>query len=122
MRLTDRVEQVVIAAIERHAALADCEIDHQVQIIHLQTRPGAPPQARPWISLSVRSLAIGEWLFHDPITTPDLHPDPQELTMTIRQALANLAAARAEQIKASFPLKPVLAPSALTTRLFMAGS
>ncbi|WP_433464150.1 hypothetical protein [Spirillospora sp. CA-128828] len=103
MRLTDRVEQVVIAAIEGHAALAGCEVDHQVQVIHQQTRGGAPAPML-WISLSAQSLVLGEWLFHDPIITADLHPDPQQLTKVVRQALVNLTAARAGQAKTLTPV------------------
>lgn len=96
MRLTDRVEQVVVAAIAAHTELAGCEVDHQVQIIHQQTR-GAQPTPMLWISLSVQSLALGEWLYHDPIITPDLHPAPEQLAEVVRRALGNLAAARAAQ-------------------------
>ncbi|MBO2461179.1 hypothetical protein [Actinomadura violacea] len=96
MRLTDRVEQVVVAAIAAHTELAGCEVDHQVQIIHQQTR-AAQPTPMLWISLSVQSLALGEWLHHDPIITPDLHPAPEQLAHIIRRALGNLAAARAAQ-------------------------
>ncbi|MGI5201635.1 hypothetical protein ACQEU6_08645 [Spirillospora sp. CA-108201] len=105
MRLTDRVEQVVIAAIEGHAALAGCDVDHQVQIIHQQT-PGAPPTPMLWISLSVRALALGEWLFHDPIISADLHPEPAQLTQLVRRALAALAAARIEQAQDHVPSFP----------------
>ncbi|WP_141575858.1 hypothetical protein [Actinomadura sp. WMMA1423] len=102
MRLTDRVEQVVMAVIEGHAALAGCEVDHQVQIIHQQT-PGAQPTPMLWISLSVRSLALGEWLFYDPIISADLHPEPAQLTQLVRRALAALAAARNQQAQDHVP-------------------
>lgn len=104
MRITDRVERTVIAAIEGHAALAGCEVDHQVQIIHQQTRPGVQPTPMLWILLSVQSLALGEWLVHDPIITPDLHPEPEQLTKVVRQALANLASARGRETKTFAPV------------------
>ncbi|WP_242890794.1 hypothetical protein [Actinomadura litoris] len=97
MRLTDRVEQTVIAAITAHTELAGCEVDHQVQIIYQQTA-GVQPTPVLWISLSVQSLALGEWLFHDPIITADLHPAPDQLAKIVRRALSNLAAARAAQV------------------------
>ncbi|WP_433145080.1 hypothetical protein ACQPZ8_01420 [Actinomadura nitritigenes] len=106
MRLTDRVEQVVTSAIETNRALVGAEVDHQVQIVHHQTGAHATPLL--WISLSVQSLALGEWLFHDPITTADLHPDAEQLTAVIVKALRNLAGARAQQ--ATVPPAPMRQP------------
>jgi hypothetical protein len=111
MRITDRVEQVVLDAIAANRALVSAEVDHQVQIVH-QAQPGAAPQPMLWICLSVRSLLLGEWLFHDPILTPDLHPEPDQLTAVIGTALKNLATARAQQATA-----PTRGPVAGGTRL-----
>lgn len=96
MRITDHHEQIVTDTIVTSRATVDDDIDHQVFMVQAATPAG--PQLVVAVVLSVRGIALTDRITAGPILSPLFHKRA-ELEQLVRNAIAQLAAAKARQVQ-----------------------